>query len=62
MAFCRTFRDALHRAMRSLEDGTIGFHAPDDGCDDATLRADLVRPTPRRIHRVAQALARGMAV
>ena len=62
MAFGRTFRDALHRAMRSLEDGTIGFHAPDDGCDDATLRADLVRPTPRRIHRVAQALARGMAV
>ncbi len=62
MAFGRTFRDALHRAMRSLEDGTIGFHALDDGCDDETLRADLVRPTPRRIHRVAQALARGMAV
>ena len=62
MAFGRTFRDALHRAMRSLEDGTLGFHAPDDGCDDETLRADLVRPTPRRIHRVAQALARGMAV
>ena len=35
MAFGRTFRDALHRAMRSLEDGTIGFHAPDDGCNDA---------------------------
>jgi len=62
MAFGRTFRDALHRAMRSLEDGTIGFHATDDGCDDETLRADLVRPTPRRIHRVAQALARGMEV
>jgi carbamoyl-phosphate synthase large subunit len=62
MAFGRTFRDALHRAMRSLEDGTIGFHAADDGCDDETLRADLVRPTPRRIHRVAQALARGMGV
>ncbi len=60
MAFGRSFRDALHRAMRSLEDGTIGFHRVDDGCDDATLRADLTRPNPRRILRVAQALARGM--
>jgi len=60
MAFGRSFRDALHRAMRSLEDGTIGFHLVDDGCDDATLRADLTRPNPRRILRVAQALARGM--
>jgi carbamoyl-phosphate synthase large subunit len=62
MAFGRSFRDALNRALRSLEDGTIGFDGTDDGCDDATLRADLLRPTPRRIHRVAQALARGMSV
>jgi carbamoyl-phosphate synthase large subunit len=62
MAFGRSFRDALNRALRSLEDGTIGFDGTDDGCDDATLRADLVRPTPKRIHRVAQALARGMSV
>jgi carbamoyl-phosphate synthase large subunit len=60
MAFGRSFRDALQRALRSLEDGTVGFHLEDDGCDDATLRADLVRPTPRRILRVAQAIARGM--
>ena len=60
MAFGRSFRDALHRAMRSLEDGTIGFYRADDGCDEATLRADLERPNPRRILRTAQALARGM--
>ena len=60
MAFGRSFRDALHRAMRSLEDGTIGFHRVDDGCDDDTLRADLARPNPKRILRTAQALARGM--
>ena len=60
MAFGRSFRDALHRAMRSLEDGTIGFHRADDGCDEATLRADLERPNPKRILRTAQALARGM--
>ncbi len=60
MAFGRSFRDALQRALRSLEDGTIGFHRPDDGVDDATLRADLARPNPGRILRVAQALARGM--
>ncbi len=62
MAFGRSFRDALNRALRSLEDGTMGFDGTDDGCDDATLRADLVRPAPRRIHRVAQALGRGMSV
>jgi carbamoyl-phosphate synthase large subunit len=62
MAFGRSFRDALNRALRSLEDGTIGFDGTDDGCDDATLRADLLRPAPRRIHRVAQALARGLSV
>ena len=60
MAFGRSFRDALHRALRSLEDGTIGFHRIDDGCDEGTLRADLERPNPRRILRTAQALARGM--
>jgi carbamoyl-phosphate synthase large subunit len=60
MAFGRSFRDALQRALRSLEDGTIGFYREDDSCDDETLRAELVRPTPRRILRVAQALARGM--
>ncbi len=60
MAFGRSFRDALQRALRSLEDGTIGFHHDDDGCDDATLVADLARPNPGRILRVAQALARGM--
>ena len=60
MAFGRSFRDALQRALRSLEDGTIGFHRADDGADDATLRADLARPNPGRILRVAQALAAGM--
>jgi len=60
MAFGRSFRDALQRALRSLEDGTIGFHRDDDGDDEATLIADLERPNPRRILRVAQALARGM--
>jgi hypothetical protein len=63
MAFGRSFRDALHRALREPR----GRHhrlprGRTTACDDATLQADLVRPTPRRIHRVAQALARGMDV
>jgi carbamoyl-phosphate synthase large subunit len=63
MAFGRSFRDALHRALRGLEDGTVGFGGvPDDGVDDATLQAALVRPTPQRIHRIGHALERGWTV
>ncbi len=59
MAFGRSFRDALHRALRGLEDGTVGFGGTRLDLDDAELMAALVRPTPRRIHAVAEALARG---
>jgi carbamoyl-phosphate synthase large subunit len=62
MAFGRSFRDALHKALRGLEDGSIGFGAWDDAIDDDDLRAALLRPTPKRIHRVGQALARGWSV
>jgi carbamoyl-phosphate synthase large subunit len=62
MSFGRSFRDALNKALRGLEDGTIGFAQGDDGCDDALLEAELSRPTPRRIHRVGQALLRGWSV
>ena len=59
MAFGRSFRDALHRALRGLEDGSIGFGGTRLDLDDAALGAALDRPTPRRIHAVAEALARG---
>jgi carbamoyl-phosphate synthase large subunit len=62
MAFGRTFRDALNKALRGLEDGTIGFGATAVPLDDDELREALARPTPKRIHAVGEALARGWSV
>jgi carbamoyl-phosphate synthase large subunit len=62
MSFGRTFRDAMNKAMRALEDGTIGFGATPVELDDAALRASLVRPTPQRVHAVGEALRRGWSV
>jgi carbamoyl-phosphate synthase large subunit len=62
MAFGRTFRDAISKALRGLEDGTIGFGANALALDDAALRASLTRPNPQRIHAVGEALTRGYTV
>ena len=62
MAIGRTFKEALQKALRSLE---IGVHGLDDvgpAPDAATLRRDLVTPGPSRIFRVKQALQTGMTV
>ncbi len=63
MAFGRTFKESLNKALRSLEDGTIGFGAgaPIDVGDD-DLVARLVRPTADRLHAVDEALTRGWSV
>ncbi|WP_052667359.1 carbamoyl-phosphate synthase large subunit [Nitriliruptor alkaliphilus] len=60
MAMGRTFKEAFNKALRSLEDGTLGF-----GCgqpldlDEAALTEKLTRPTATRIRAVAEALTRG---
>ncbi|MTV25569.1 carbamoyl-phosphate synthase large subunit [Nitriliruptoraceae bacterium ZYF776] len=63
MAMGRTFKESFNKALRSLEDGTIGFgaSAPLD-VDDGTLEGKLRRPTADRLLAVDEALTRGWSV
>ncbi|HSK23743.1 MAG TPA: carbamoyl-phosphate synthase large subunit [Egicoccus sp.] len=63
MAMGRTFKEALNKAMRSLEDGQVGFGAgPSLDVDDDELEARLRRPTAARMDAVDEALTRGWTV
>ncbi len=63
MAIGGTFRESVNKALRSLEDGRVGFgaQAPLD-VDDDTLRDQLRRPTATRLRSVDEALTRGWSV
>ena len=67
MAIGRTFKEALQKAMRSLETGHYGFESPVlEGQTAAeiaaTLQAKLRTPHADRLWYIAEALRRGMAV
>ena len=67
MAIGRTFKEALQKAMRSLETGHYGFESPAlDGQTaaeiEATLQGKLRTPHADRPWYIAEALRRGMAV
>ncbi|MFA9445635.1 carbamoyl-phosphate synthase large subunit [Egicoccus sp. AB-alg6-2] len=63
MAMGRTFKEALNKALRSLEDGQVGFGAaPSLDIDDDELEARLRRPTATRLDAVDEALTRGWTV
>ncbi|MFW6009912.1 MAG: carbamoyl-phosphate synthase large subunit, partial [Actinomycetota bacterium] len=63
MAFGRTFKESFNKALRSLEDGGIGFGSgPPLEVDDEELCARLVRPTASRLVAVDEALTRGWSV
>jgi carbamoyl-phosphate synthase large subunit len=67
MAIGRTFKEALQKAMRSLETGHYGFESPAlDGQTaaeiEATLRGKLQTPQADRPWYIAEALRRGLAV
>jgi carbamoyl-phosphate synthase large subunit len=63
MAMGRTFKESLNKALRSLEDGTIGFGAAASiDVDEAELEGLLSRPTADRLHAVDEALTRGWSV
>ena len=64
MAIGRTFKEALQKALRSLEIkrfGLIGDGAEKE-IDDDKLRAKLTVPNAERIFFLGQALARGWSV
>jgi len=66
MAFGRTFKESLHKALRSMEDGTAGLDGqidvgqPTDSVEtEAVLELELSAPGPRRLWYVADALRLG---
>ncbi|HEX8312363.1 MAG TPA: carbamoyl-phosphate synthase large subunit, partial [Chthoniobacteraceae bacterium] len=64
MAIGRTFKEALQKALRSLEIKRFGLigDGQDKDVDDETLRRRLTVPNAERIFFVAQALQRGWSV
>ena len=67
MAIGRTFKESLHKALRSLETGHDGFESPavgGDGAEDGagSLREKLSVPHAERLWYVAEALRQGMTV
>jgi carbamoyl-phosphate synthase large subunit len=59
MAIGRTFTESLGKALRSLEDGTIGLVGPADERGDAELARSLAIPSATRLHDADAALTRG---
>jgi carbamoyl-phosphate synthase large subunit len=64
MAIGRTFKESLHKALRSLETGLSGLDEIEieglgEGDDKNAIRAALGTPTPDRILKVAQAMRLG---
>ncbi len=63
MAMGRTFKESLNKALRSREDGGVGFGSgPPLAIDDEALTEKLTRPTAERIEAVDEALTRGWSV
>lgn len=63
MAIGRTFKEALQKALRSLETGHYGFDSPSLGEDwQETLRQKLRTPHAERLWYVAEALRRQWSI
>jgi carbamoyl-phosphate synthase large subunit len=64
MAIGRTFKEALQKALRSLEIKRFGLYGDgrDRRVDDETLRRKLSVPNAERIFFLAQALSDGMSI
>ncbi len=64
MGIGRTFKEALNKTLRSLENGWSGFHAYDNGYEQMSRDAlldDLRSGTPDRILKIWQALKNGIS-
>jgi carbamoyl-phosphate synthase large subunit len=60
MAIGRTFKEALQKALRSLEQDRYGFDLPGPPPEAETLRDRLRVPTADRIHHIAEAIRQGL--
>lgn len=58
MAIGRTWEESIQKALRMVDGGgSEGFEPRGDWSDPAKLRHELVKPTDKRIHAIAYALA-----
>jgi carbamoyl-phosphate synthase large subunit len=62
MAIGRTFKEALQKAIRSLESGRSGLEPTDRKCDRSFLEENLRQPNADRLWLIADAFRLGMAV
>jgi carbamoyl-phosphate synthase large subunit len=69
MAIGRTFKEALQKGLRALENGRAGWVLGDQLMDDRladssveTLRGALATPTPERIYQLKHALLAGITI
>ena len=66
MAIGRTFQESMHKALRGLETGKVGFDPTgldlSDADDLATLRREVREPGPERLFYLADAFRAGMGV
>ncbi len=67
MAIGRTFTESLQKALRSLEQGRLGFNAdPAEAAlfnrDSDELLAAIAIPTPARVFQIGELLRRGISI
>ncbi len=65
MAIGRTFKESLHKAIRSLEIGQYGFWDPPANVSDEyveQLKQSLRRPNSKRLFQIGEALKLGLTV
>jgi carbamoyl-phosphate synthase large subunit len=62
MAIGRTFKEALQKAMRSLEIGLNGLDSPQEELTEITLAERLRAPGPLRIQYIKHALQKGFTI
>jgi carbamoyl-phosphate synthase large subunit len=66
MAIGRTFQESMHKALRGLETGKVGFDPTGldlhDADDLATLRREVREPGPERLFYLADAFRAGLSV
>ncbi len=62
MAIGRTFKESLHKAIRSLELGRYGFYIGLEKEDDEEIRKKVITPNADRIWYIAEAFRRGYSV
>ncbi len=65
MAIGRTFKEALQKAIRSLEIGRYGFSDPPAGVDSEyieALKISLTKPNSQRLFQIGEALKLGISI